>query len=338
MRNWLISLSIIFLLFLSMSAGAHAQGEGVIEGQVSDGTSSDSEPLEGLSVNLWMFRGEEQEGPLVEITDEEGQFRFEGLDADQYVYQFVVQYQGIDYGSELLAFPEGENLLSIPFTVYEPTTSDEDLWVEKAHLILDFGPEAISAQEVQIFVNGGNTTYIGSTGEEGGATIHFPLPQGAYGVQLIEGLMDCCVLETETGMASDRPLFPGSHQFVFSYEVDYQSPTYTLSKGVAYPIHSLDILIADEGVEVTAPGLTVEEPLSLEGGRYLHLTGQNLTPADQLTLQFADLPPEAPQTAPAPSSATDLGVFQWVVVGVVALGVFLALGYPFLKKRREEKG
>jgi hypothetical protein len=33
-----------------------------------------------------------------------------------------------------------------------------------------------------------------------------------------------------------------------------------------------------------------------------------------------------------------LGVLQWVVVGLVALGVFLALGYPFLRKRQEEKG
>lgn len=328
MRHWLLPLLAILALLLPMTIGAWAQGSGVIEGQVFIGTS-DGQPLEGVPVTLWISRGEEDESSLQVTTDEEGRFRFQDLDTEGYVYQFEVEYQEVSYGSEVMAFPEGEDILSIPFTVFEPTTSDADLWIERAHLILDLEPGVILLQEVQIFLNGGNKTYIGSTGETGGATLYFPLPQGASEVQLMEGLMACCVVETERGFASNRPIFPGSKQFVFTYELGYQSATYTLSKDIVYPIGSLDVLVADVGVEITAPGLTAQEPLSLQGRRYLHLTGQNLTPADGLTLHLANLPLETRLTRP---SATGPGVFGRVVMGLATLAVLLALGYPLLRR------
>jgi len=337
MRNWLpVLLAIVFLLF-PMTVVAWAQGSGVIEGQVFNGTS-DGAPLEGLPVTLWISRGEEAEDSLQEITDEEGRFRFQDLDREGYIYQFEVEYQGVSYGSEAMAFPQGEDVLSIPFTVFEPTTSDADLWVERAHLILDFQPRAILVQEVQIFVNGGNTTYVGSVGEEGGATVHFSLPQGASSVQLMEGLMACCVLETETGFASDRPIFPGLQQFVFTYELEYQSSAYTFAKEIAYPINSFDVLVADVGVEVTAPGLTVQEALSLEGGTYLHLTGQDLTPADAVALQLANLPQEEPESTPTAARTTGPGFLGWLIIILGTLAVLAVLGYPFLKKRQGERG
>lgn len=334
MRNWLIRLVMIVLLCLSMTAEAGAQGEGMIESQVFNGTL-DGVPLEEVPVTLWISRGEEDESSLHVTTDEEGRFRFQGLDTEGYTYQLEVEYQGVRYESDRVAFPRGENLLSMPLTVYDSTTSDADLWIERAHLILDFEPGVILLQEVQIFLNAGNRTYVGSTGETGGATLHFPLPEGASGLQLMEGLMACCVVETERGFASNRPIFPGPKQFVFTYELGYQSATYALSKEIPYPIGSLDLLVADVGVEITAPGLTAQEPLSLQDRRYLHLTGQNLTRADGLTLHLTNLPLE---TGLAEPSATGPGVFGRLVMGLGTSAVLLALGYPFLKTRQGEEG
>lgn len=333
MRSWLIRLVMIVLLCLFVTAEAGAQGEGVIEGQVFNGTL-DGVPLAEVPVTLWISRGEENESSLQVTTDEEGRFRFQDLVTEGYVYQFEVEYQEVTYGSEVMAFPEGEDILSIPFTVFEPTTSDADLWIERAHLILDFEPGAILVQEIQIFVNGANKTYIGSTGETGGATLYFPLPQGASEVQPMEGLMACCTVETETGFASNRPVFPGPKQFVFTYKLGHQSVTHTLSKQIAYPIGSLDVLVADVGVEITAAGLTAQEPLSLKGGRYLHLTGQDLTPSDGLTLNLTNLRLE---TGLAEPSATDLGGFGRVAMGLGTLAVVVVLGYPFLKRRQGEE-
>jgi len=229
-------------------------------------------------------------------------------------------------------FSEGEDTLSIPVTVYDTTTDDADLWVEKAHLILDFQAGTILLQEVQILLNNGNKTYV-SPGGEGGETIHFPLPQGAANLQLMKGMMACCVAQTEKGFAYTRPVFPGVQEFFFSYELPYQSPSYTLSKEIAYPTSSLDVLVADVGVEVTAPGLTAQEPLSLQGRRYLHLTGQGLTPADGLTLVFNNLPVETRPAEPA-TTASAPGVLAKVVMGLGTVAVLLALAYPFLKRRK----
>lgn len=333
MRIRLTILTIILLL-LTTTAGAWAQGSGVIEGQVFDGTS-DGGPLEGLSVTLWAFAGPEPETSFETTTDEEGKFRFEGLETEGYAYQFEVEYVGVQYGSEVVAFPEGENLISISFTVYESTTSDEDLSVERAHLIVDFEPGTIRVQAVQILLNRAVKTYVGPTGEEGGATVHFPLPQGASAVQLIKGLMECCVVETDTGLASTRPIFPGSKQFVFSYELRHESASDSLSLGIAYPTSSLDVLIAEAGVQITAPGLVEGERLSLEGGDYLHLTAQNLTPVDDVVLQFTNLPVgAAPEPSASPTMSSSL--LTWAVLGAALLGVIIALAYPFLKTSREE--
>ena len=61
MRSWLTPLLVTLFLFFSMTAGAWAQGSGVIEGQVFNGTSGEG-PLEGVPVTLRILKGEEEEG------------------------------------------------------------------------------------------------------------------------------------------------------------------------------------------------------------------------------------------------------------------------------------
>ena len=334
MRNWLICLLATLSLLVPMSIGVWAQGSGVIEGQVLNATPGGA-TVENVTITLWILDGQEQKVLQEETTDGEGKFRFQGLDTEGYSYQLQVDHQGVSYWSDVATFSEGEDTLSIPVTVYDTTTDDADLWVEKAHLILDFQAGTILLQEVQILLNNGNKTYV-SPGGEGGETIHFPLPQGAANLQLMKGMMACCVAQTEKGFAYTRPVFPGVQEFFFSYELPYQSPSYTLSKEIAYPTSSLDVLVADVGVEVTAPGLTAQEPLSLQGRRYLHLTGQGLTPADGLTLVFNNLPVETRPAEPA-TTASAPGVLAKVVMGLGTVAVLLALAYPFLKRRHGEE-
>jgi hypothetical protein len=329
-------LTAILLLLVTLPSTVEAQGSGAIEGQVFDG-SSDGGPLEGLPVTLWAFADQEPKSSFQTTTDEEGRFRFEGLDTEGYTYQFEVEYAGVQYGSKVVAFPEGEDLISIPFTVYESTTSDEDLSLERAHIIINFEPGAIQVQEVQILRNAGNRTYIGPTGEEGEATVQFSLPQGASGTQLLEGFMECCVVETDAGFATTRPVFPGSKQFVFTYQLLYESTVYDLSREIAYPTRSLDVLVADVGVEVTAPGLARDEPLSLQDGNYLHLTAQDLTPADSIVLDLSNLPLDT-QAPPPASAQTASPLLTWGVLGLLGLGAFIALAYPFSRRGREERG
>ena len=331
MRHRLSVFVAVLLLLPWVVKSAWAQGSGVIDGQVFDG-SGDGAPLEGLPVALTVVSGADSESSLETTTDQEGWFRFEGVETEGYTYQFEVEYAGVQYWSEELAFSEGENLISVPFTVFDSTTSDEALSVQRAHLVFDFEPGIIWVQEIQIFFNDATTTYVGPTGAEGEATVQFSLPEGATAVQLVEGLMECCVVETDTGLASTLPIFPGSKQFVFTYELRPPTATYDLAHRVVYPTESLDVLVTDVGVQVTADGLTGAEPVSLQGGDYLHLAGENLSAGEDIALHFANLPLETAPTQP-PGSGTSL--FTWIVMGVVIVGVGAALAYPFLRRSKE---
>ena len=331
MRNRLTVFVVILLLLPWVVKSAWAQGSGVIEGQVFDG-SGDGAPLEGLPVTLTVFSGAESESSFETTTDQEGWFRFEGLEREGYAYRFEVEYAGVQYPSEEMAFPEGESLISIPFTVFESTTSDENLSVQRAHVIFDFEPGIIRVREIQIFFNAGKATYVGPTGEEGEETVQFALPEDTTSVQLVEGLMECCVIETDTGFASTLPIFPGSKQFVFNYELRPQTRAYDLTRRVVHPTEYLDVLVADVGVQVTADGLTGGESLSLQGGNYLHLAGENLSADEDIALHFANLPLE---TAPAQPPGNGTPVFTWIVMGVVIAGVGAALAYPLLQRSEE---
>lgn len=323
------------ILLLVTTTGAWAQGPGVVEGQVLNG-SADSAPVAGLPVTLWIYTTEETEDSLKTITDSEGRFRFEDIATEGRAYTLEAQYQGVTYESEVVAFAQGDNVLSQSLIVYEPTTSSELISVERGHLIVVLQPGTIYVQEVQVFSNAGSMAYVGASGEEGSTTLSFPLPEDASELQLVEGLRECCVVETGEGFASTRPLLPGSTQLVFSYQLRHDSSTYDFLREIAYPVTSLDVLITDVGAEVTAPGLTPAEPLSLQGKDYLHLTAENLTPADDVVLRFTNLPTGAmPEPPTSPTAMPSLLV--WSVLGAIALVVFLALAYPFLESSREEQ-
>jgi hypothetical protein len=333
MRMRMTTLAAILLL-LATTTGTWAQGSGMIEGQVLN-ASLDSAPVGGARVTLWVLMTDQAESSMETTADASGRFRFEGLQTEDRTYQLEVEYNGILHASDVIAFPSGENLLSVPLSVYESTTSSAEISVERAHIIVGFDPGTIYVREVQVFFNAGNLTYVGPAGQEGEVTADFPLPQGASAIELGDGFMDCCVVQTDTGLASTYPLLPGATQFVLSYSLLNESTTYDLVKEIAHPTNSLDVLVADVGVQVTGPGLTQAEPLSIQGGNYLHLGAANLTAGDEVVLHFTNLPTEA-MPEPSASSATVPPVVSWSVLGVIGLGVFLALVYPFLETSREE--
>ncbi len=322
------------LLLVAASTGTWAQGSGVLEGQVVN-ASLDSAPVPGAQVTLWTSAMDQTESSLETTADASGQFHFEGLQTEGRAYQLEVEYNGVLYRSDVVSFPSGEDSLSVPLRVYESTTSSADISVERAHLIVAFESGTIYVREVQVFFNAGDLTYVGPTGQEGEVTLRFPLPEDASGIELWDGFMDCCVVRTDSGLASTYPVVPGSTQFVLSYSLPGDSATYDLVKGIAHPTASLDVLVSDVGVEVTGSGLTEGEPLSIQGGNYLHLAAENLTAGDVVVLHFANLPGEE-MSQPSAPQATVSPLVTWSALGIIALGVMLALIYPFLERRSEE--
>jgi hypothetical protein len=336
---------ILVLVFCLAPVHALAQGQGVIEGQVVNGTANGGS-LEGLTVTLDVFAGTEEQPSQTAITDAEGRFRFEDLSTEaNYVYTLLLDYQGIEYGSDLLTFSEEETTLSVSIRVYEPIEGDEAISIERAHIFVDFQEGDLLVSELYFFSNGSDRIYIGAEevaeGQRG--TLRLSLPTGAEGLVVEGEELGQRFFETDEGFADTWFLPPGqsSGRLMFSYFLPYDPSGYDLARDISYPLKALNVLVADVGVDVTSDQLIPQGTRGMQGQSYLNLSGQNLSKGERLTVHFSGLPDRervgGREAMPAQTSQTsDQSLLRWVALGLVVLIVGFALGYPLLKRQPKE--
>ncbi len=332
MKKLLAALAL--LLFLSAPALARAQEEdtGVITGQVQNGTA-ESKAAPHVKVILHRFKdGQERETRQTE-TDESGHFRFEGLETGEgYSYGIEAQYAGLSYPGALATFEEGEKVLSLSITVYETTTSDEEIAIERAHIVVDFKAGKLRIGEIHLLSNRGHRTYVGAEKTEEGLplTLRFHLPAGAENLNFPEeGRGRFQILED--GFADTWPLLPGDspEPLLFSYEIGYGTGEVTLPFKAAYPTANLNFLVAAAGEEVASAQLTFKGETEAGGKNYLHFYGQNLARGETVTLSFSNLSPQtdslketARESAPLTEPKAGPRVALWATIGLAALALF----------------
>jgi hypothetical protein len=340
------ALPIIFVLSFGL-APVHtlAQDQGVIEGQVVNVTANGGS-VESLTVTLRVFAGMEEQPSQTDTTDAEGRFRFEGLITEaNHVYTLRLDYQGVEYGSDLLTFSEGETTLSFPIQVYESTESDEVVSIERAHIFVDFEEDKLLLGEMYIFSNSSDRIYIGmeevAEGQRG--TLHLFLPPGAEGLTFEGGELGQRFFETDRGFVDTWALPPGqaSGQLIFGYSLPYDPSGYDLTREIPYPLKAINVLVAEVGVDVTSDQLTLEGSRGMQGQSYLNLSGQNLNKGERITLHFSGSPGErvleGGEAVPAqPLQPGDQSLLRWVALGLVVLAVGFALGYPLLRRQSKE--
>jgi hypothetical protein len=334
--------TIIFVLaFCLVPVHTLAQDQGILEGQVVNGTANGGS-VEGLMVTLHVFAGMEEQPSQTTTTDAEGQFRFEGLSTEaDHGYALLLNYQGVDYGSDLLTFSEGETALSVPIQVYEPTENDEAVSIERAHIFVDFQGDDLLVGEMYLFNNSSDRTYIGAEevaeGQRG--TLRLSLPTGAEGLAFEDGELGQRFFETAEGFVDTWPLLPGqaSGRLIFSYSLSYDPSGYDLVRDIPYPLKAINVLVADTGVDITSDQLTLEGSREMEGQSYLTLSGQDLSKGERLTLHVSGSlgsKTEGREAIPTQTSqAGNWSALRWVALGLVVLAVGFALGYPLLKRR-----
>jgi hypothetical protein len=155
----------VVLLCLVATQPVLAQGEGIIEGQVTNGTvGAPAESVVGLEVTLYEVVGGSPVLLDTTTSDADGWFRFEGLATHPDLsYRFRLEYEGIVYGAES-GFPADETVLRVAATVFETTTSDSRIVVERQHVIVDFVDGDAVFQELYVFNNRGDKIYVGEEG------------------------------------------------------------------------------------------------------------------------------------------------------------------------------
>jgi len=317
------------LLCLVATSAVSAQGEGIIEGQVTNGTlGAPAESVAGLEVTLYEVVGGSPVLLGTTTSDADGWFRFEGLATQPNLsYRFQLEYEGVVYGA-VSGFPADETLLRVAAAVYETTTSDSKIVVERQHVILDFADGDALFQELYILNNTGDKIYVG----EEGTTLRFSLPDGAADIGFSATETADHFVETDGGLFFVRPVMPGQKEVMYSYYLPYDGTELTISRAILYPTSSVDLLVANTGVQAESAQLVYQGLSGGDEAAYLHFSAEGLAGGEVVELELRGSPQGTGVTTPA-RSTWSRGVQEHGPAVALVAGLLGAL-LPLAMRRR----
>lgn len=318
-----ILLALVLLLSLPVPVLAAEPDTGTIEGILINGTDGGSSVAD-QTVNLKIYLNDAEQEPLTTTTDAGGKFFFTGLATGPgYSYESQLYYQTAEYTSPRTSFSENETIRTIEITVYDATTSNEELRISTAHSLVYLGQGSLQVNEYYQIINDSDLAYIGSreVAPDAKETLRFSLPAGASQLQPEFGLMDCCIYNTEDGLIDSMAVLPGAKEIAFSYIVDYSSGKYTLPYQTNLPVDRYDLLVEGDGVKVESDQLITGELVDMNGLLFNHLSRQELAAGEKLVVEISGLPET--------SSTGDTVLLVLLVLVVLSAG----FGFLYMTKR-----
>ncbi len=344
-----VGLRMLWLLLLpALAVGVQAQGEGILSGQVINGTAGGAAIGAGIPVTLRILRDGSEAGRLETTTEADGSFRFEGLDPDPALeYRLEATYRGaINSHPEPLQFEEGQTSLEATLTVYETTADADEIVVNSAHLIVEsFGP-VLRISEIHLFGNQGDRLYIGQAEGEAARTLFIPLPAGAVGLAVQDEQQPGRFVQVEGGLWDSKPVPPGRETSTafFSYHLMVSGETLSLERTFAYPVTTLNVLVAQPGPTLSSEQLQGGGVESFQGQQYRFFSAQNLAADMPLVLSLTVQPaaagsqgmPGASAEPAGPAAGTtpgSQGLLRGIGLGLALLAALGAAVYPFTVRR-----
>ncbi len=330
-RLWLSAVLAVALVAMLGVAVGYAQGEGVAKGYVVNG-SRDEEPVAGVTVTLHVL------GPDATIkesrqvrADEGGNFAFDGLDTDaSLIYVATVEFAGLTYQSPALHFKGGANVITLPVMVFETTESDDEIVVERAHVIVDAVSEQkrLAFSEMYFFSNRGDKTYVGEETPSGRrATLRIPLPAQA---EQVEASSNTFVEEGAVRYAV--PIVPGPMRqpLVVEYSIPIEGDEVSVSRRMPYSTTFLNLLVADVGIEVEAEGFEFKGKAGQ--GRYFNYERAEIPAGSEVAFTLKGLTRMRGPAVSATGKGEAAGFTAVLVIGVA--GALLAAVFVFYLRRR----
>ncbi|MGD9318289.1 MAG: hypothetical protein PVG56_15745, partial [Anaerolineae bacterium] len=325
-------------LSLILPVASRAQGVGSLQVQLMNGTPGGAEPGAGIPVVLHIYQGGTEIETQETLTEADGSFQFDGLAiGPDLEYWPEVRYQDAFFTSpEPFQFAGEDTALSGTLTVYETTNDDSDIRLDSVHMIAESFGEVLRLSEIHLFGNGGDKAFIGNAGDsEQGMTVFVPLPENAVGLSFGEGVAEDQYIQVEGGLMGTEPVPPGTETALafFSYHLMVAGDSIPLERGFAYPVGTLNVLVAQPGLTLNSGQLQSRGLELFQGRQYELYSTQSLGPDTPLALEFIPVA-EAPGdtgTAEGPASsgesmtgATPRGnqtVILWLGVGLAVLAV-----------------
>ncbi len=344
-----VALGLLLLTWVPLAAPVRAQGAGILDGQVVNGTAGGQDPGSDLTVLLHVYRGELEEDTLETTTDAEGRFRFDGLDTDEGLeYWPETVYGNVPFSSaEPLQFSGESATLNTTITVYDTTDDDSAIRLDSVHMIAESFGEVLRISEIHLLGNAGDRVYVGSVDGAGqGESVFIPLPEQAVGVAFGEGAEADRFVEVEGGIASTDPVPPGpeSSLVFFSYHLVVTGETVPLERRFSYPVTNLNILVAQPGLTLQSEQLQSMGIELFQGRQYeLHVT-QNIAADAPLVMELvpvetvagaetSGMPPSSGQAIAGAATRGNQHLLLPLGIGLAALTVLGAVLYPQMTRR-----
>ena len=353
---WLLIFGLALVLALSLAvtataAGPQAQGSGVIDGQVVNGTAGGPAIGTGISVTLYLAQGDTVTGTLRTTTDSAGRFRFDGLATDpELSYWPEAVYLGVSYPiTEAVVFEEGQKTQSVTLPVYETTDDDSQIAIDWSHVTVVSSGTILRIREVYLFGNRGDRTYVGRPDTQGRTmTVGISLPAQAVGLTFADESAERMV-QSGDRLLDTAPVPPGQETLFisYSYHLPVADGSVHMERSYDYPITVLNILL-------TQPGLALRSNQLLDGGlqsfgdqTFAVYTAVDLPAGDPLALDLIVEPIEATgsttEVEVGPSAAVGVGkpvtdnqgLLRVLGLGLAGLAVLGAVLYPLLTAQRQ---
>jgi mono/diheme cytochrome c family protein len=327
-------------------------GEGVIEGQITQGTAGGEQPG-GNAVRLYAYLDFSQVANFETTADEEGAFRFENLSTNGDIdYILEADYTDIPYNSAFFKLTDEEPTQTIELIVYDVSDDDSQIVISRGNLLIDHRPGALGMAQVLAFSNRSDKTFTGKTveGADEPVTLAIKVPPGATNFQFPDGALGDRYLQVGHTIYDTAPMPPGEEmrQLFVSYELPYDGDSVSFTQEWAYPAEEMNMLVAElPGMEINADPLAYQSNDTLQGVEFQLWTGGSFAAGEGLTVELSgvlaagDVDPRSLTTAhpegegeanaglPTPNTAV-MDIKAPLIVGIlaaIALVVVAFLGW-----------
>jgi hypothetical protein len=315
---FLMAVVISLVSLLPAAALAQESASGTISGQVVNDTTGGGS-VAGVEVSLITYVNGVAGETRTTMADGEGKFRFDNVAIDS-EYLVSAKYMDVNYYYSVV-FEAGKTTAYVEVKVCDTTNSDETIRVKQSHTIINAGEKDLLVTEIFVLDNDGDKTYVGTDG-----VLVFTLPQGATNFQAPQEQASDYEFLDNNRVTYLVPFPPGERQVVYSYTLPV--PSYnglTISLQVDYPTDVLDLMVAGEGIEVTATQLSPADPVVTgTGEQFIHFRGDNLPRGTVINLHLSK----------ASQGSGPLRVILYVIIAMVIAGIAVYLVKRMSKRKR----
>jgi hypothetical protein len=216
------------------------------------------------------------------ITDIDGKYSFDHV-ALNGTHQVFLSYEGVGYSQEFSFL--NASVTQLNFTVYDTTTSDEDIRITANHVVIQRNEGYLTVSENIYYENIGIEVFNNSQ-------LNLRLPHEMR--DFSSSIMEHCIQETEDGVIFHPmdPLIPGHiYRIWINYYLDVVTPEYMFTRAIDYRTNTFQLFVEnmDDNPVSNATDVEYVGSVTIDDTRYMLFNGYALEGDGAISVTLAGL-------------------------------------------------